>query len=81
MEHLGKILKRKEFQVNTYNTDRLDIRTESKEIAEKPNNKLTLTRGALNIADKTIQMNFQLKVIVTDTPAPGGRSCRFTTWT
>ena len=62
--------------MNTYNTGRLDMRTESEELAEKPKIKLTLTRGFLKITDESFQINFQWKVIVTTTPAPGGRSCQ-----
>ena len=59
VEHLVMILEKKEFQVNTYNTGWLDTLIEAKEMAEKPDIKLTLVCGALNIADETIQTNFQ----------------------
>ena len=59
VEHLVMILEKKEFQVNSFNTGWLDELIAAKEMAEKPDIKLTLICGALNIADQTIQTNFQ----------------------
>jgi len=59
VEHLVMILEKKEFRDNSFNTGWLDELIAAKEMAEKPDLKLTLICGALNIADQTIQTNFQ----------------------
>jgi len=59
VEHLVMILEKKEFRDNSFNTGWLDELIEAKEMAEKPDLKLTLICGALNLADQTIQTNFQ----------------------
>merc|ERR1719402_374754 len=59
IEHLVMILEKKEFRDNSFNTGWLDELIAAKEMAEKPDIKLTLICGALNLADQTIQTNFQ----------------------
>merc|ERR1719370_1416835 len=59
VEHLVMILEKKEFRDNSFNTGWLDELIAAKEMAEKPDLKLTLICGALNLADQTIQTNFQ----------------------
>ena len=53
------ILEKKEFRNNSFNTGWLDEMIKANEMAEKPDLNLSLICGALNIADKTIQDNFQ----------------------
>ena len=59
VEHLIMILEKKEFRNNSFNTGWLDGLIQANEMAEKPDLNLSLICGALNIADKTIQDNFQ----------------------
>jgi len=59
VEHLVMILEKREFRDNTFNTGWLDQLIEAKEMADKPELNLTLICGALNLADQTIQTNFQ----------------------
>lgn len=59
VEHLVMILEKKEFRDNSFNTGWLDELIEAKEMAEKPDINLSLICGALNLADQTIQTNFQ----------------------
>lgn len=59
IEHLVMILEKQEFQVNSFNTGWLDELIAAKEQADKPDLILSLICGALNIANQTIQANFQ----------------------
>ena len=59
VEHLVMILEKQEFRENNFNTSWLDEMIEAKVMAEKPDLHLSLICGALNIANQTIQKNFQ----------------------